>query len=45
MKSTESDVGYFEINSVFNGEPVELLEKCMRTGLKGICEDKCKDVL
>ena len=25
MQSTESDVGYFEVNAVFNGEPVELL--------------------
>jgi len=29
MKSTESDVGYFEVNAVFNGEPVELLEESM----------------
>jgi len=27
MKSLESDVGYFEADVVFNGEPVELLEK------------------
>jgi len=27
MKSTETDVCYFEVNAVFNGEPVELLEK------------------
>jgi len=26
MKSTESDVCYFEVNVVFNAEPVELLE-------------------
>jgi len=26
MKSTESDVCYFEVNAVFNREPVELLE-------------------
>jgi len=26
MKSTETDVCYFEANAVFNGEPVELLE-------------------
>jgi len=25
MKSTEGDVGYFEVNAVFNGEAVELL--------------------
>ena len=29
MKITERDVGYLEINSIFNGEPVELFEKCM----------------
>jgi len=27
MKSTESDVCYFEVNVVFNAEPVELLEE------------------
>jgi len=27
MKSTESDVCYFEVDAVFNGEPVELLEE------------------
>ena len=28
VKSTKSgDVGYFEVNTVFNGEPVELLEE------------------
>jgi len=27
MKSTESDVCYFEVYAVFNGEPVELLEE------------------
>jgi len=27
MKSTESDVCYFEIDAVFNREPVELLEE------------------
>ena len=29
MKSTESDVCYFEVNAVFNREPVELLEENM----------------
>jgi len=24
-----SDVGYLELNAVFNVEPVDLLEKCM----------------
>jgi len=38
MKSMESDVCYFEVNTVFNREPVELLEestwtaKSRRTG-------------
>jgi len=27
MKSTDSDVCYFEVNAVFNGEPVELLDE------------------
>ena len=27
MKSTESDVCYFEVDTVFNREPVELLEE------------------
>jgi len=27
MKSREGDVGYFEVNAVFNGEPVDLLEE------------------
>jgi len=31
MKSTESDVCYFEVNAVFNGEPVELLEESTLT--------------
>jgi len=31
MKSTESDVCYFEVNVVFNGEPVELVEESMWT--------------
>jgi len=39
MKSAESDVRYCEINMVFRGEPVELLEMRMWTGLKGICDD------
>jgi len=37
MKSTESDVCYFEVDAVFNREPVELLEEStwtagLRTG-------------
>ena len=37
MKSTESDVSYFEVHAVFNREPVELLEEStwtagLRTG-------------
>ena len=27
LKSTKSDVGYFEVDAVFNREPVELLEE------------------
>jgi len=27
MKSTESVVCYFEVNAVYNGEPMELLEE------------------
>ena len=30
MKSTESDVCYFEVDAVFNREPVELLEESTR---------------
>jgi len=30
----ESDVGCLEVNAVFSGEPVEMLEKSIRTGLK-----------
>jgi len=37
MKNAESDVYYFDVNAVFNGEPVELLEEStwtagLRTG-------------
>jgi len=31
MKSTESDVCYFEVDAVFNREPVELLEESVWT--------------
>ena len=31
MKSTESDVCYFEVDAVFNREPVELLEESTST--------------
>ena len=31
MKNAEGDVGYFEVNAVFNGEPVELLEESVWT--------------
>jgi len=27
MESAESDVGYLEVDVLFNGEPVELLKK------------------
>jgi len=42
MKSTESDVWYFEVDAVFNREPVELLEESKwtaglrRTGGSGL---------
>jgi len=46
MKSTESDVCYFEVNAVFNGEPVELLEQSTWTArLKRTGNDTCKEVL
>jgi len=34
MKSTESDVRYFEVDAVFNREPVELLESTWTAGLR-----------
>ena len=35
MKSTESDVCYFEVDAVFNREPVELVEESTwTTGLR-----------
>jgi len=36
MKSTESDVCYFEVDAVFNREPVELLEESMWTVATGV---------
>jgi len=46
MKSTEGDVCYFEVNAVFNGEPVELLEESTWTaGLRRIGNDTGKEVL
>jgi len=46
MKSMESDVCYFKVNAVFNGEPVELLEKSMWTaGLMRTGCDTGKEVL
>jgi len=27
MESEENDVGYLEVNAVFNGEPMKLLER------------------
>ena len=27
MKSAKGDVGYFEVDAMFNGEPVKVLEK------------------
>jgi len=46
MKSTESDVCYFEVNAVFNREPVELLEETMWTaGLRRTGNDTGEEVL
>ena len=46
MKSTESDVCYFEVNAVFNGEPVELLEESTWTaGLRRTGNDTGEEVL
>ena len=40
MKNTESGVVYFEVDAVFNREPVELLEESMWTaGLRRIGND------
>ena len=41
MKSTESDVCYFEVDEVFNREPVELLEESTWTaGLRRTRNDE-----
>jgi len=46
MKSTESDVCYFEVIGVFNGEPVKLLEGSTRTAtLRRTGNDTDKEVL
>jgi len=51
MKSTESDVDYFDINAVFSGEPVELLEKSAQKhkngcfAASGLCIHARKPVL
>jgi len=46
MKSTESEVCYFEVNAVFNREPVELLEETMWTaGLRRTGNDTGEEVL
>ena len=46
MKSTESDVCYFEVDAVFNREPVELLEENTWTaGLRKTGNDTGKEVL
>ena len=44
MKSTKSDVCYFEENAVFKGEPVELQEESTWTeGLRRTGNDTGKD--
>jgi len=46
MESVKSDVSYLEVNSVFSGEPVDLLEKSiMWTGLKGAGHNTWKELL
>jgi len=46
MKSTESDVCYFEVNVVFTGEPVELLEESTWTaGLRRTGNNTGEEVL
>jgi len=46
MKSTESDVSYFEVDAVFNREPVELLEESTWTaGLRRTGNNTGKEVL
>jgi len=46
MKSTESDVCYFEVDAVFNREPVELLEESMWTaGLRRTGNNMGEEVL
>jgi len=46
MKSTKSDVYYLEVNAVFNGKPVELLEESTWTaGLRRTGNDTGEEVL
>jgi len=46
MKSTESDVCYYEVDAVFNREPVELLEESMWTAkLRRTCNNTGEEVL
>ena len=46
MNSTESDVCYFEVDAVFNREPVELLEESTRTaGLRRTGNNTGEEVL
>jgi len=45
MKSTESDVCYFEVDAVFNREPVELLEKSRIAGLRRTGNNTGQEVL
>jgi len=46
MKSTESDVCYFEVDAVFNREPVELLEESTWTaGLRRTGNNTKEEVL
>ena len=46
MKSTGSDVCYFEVDAVLNREPVELLEESTWTaGLRRTCNNTGEEVL
>jgi len=46
MKSTESDVCYFEVDAVFNREPMELLEESTWTaGLRRTGNDTGEEIL
>jgi len=41
-ESAESDICYLELNAIFNGEPMELLEKSVWTEMKRTGHNTCK---